>query len=116
MAKQTLTRLTDDLDGTEAVEEVIFAVRGTEYEIDLNAKNLAAFDKALEKFIKGARRVPHTRSTRAPRGSVRPRSKGSARKDNVAGIREWARAAGYEVSSRGRISATIREAYEAAQG
>ena len=29
-------------------------------------------------------------------------------------VREWARANGYEVSDRGRIPASVREAYDAA--
>jgi hypothetical protein len=114
LAKQTFTQLTDDLDGSEAVEEVTFTIRGTEYEIDLNAKNLAAFDKAFEKFIKSARVVPHARLLRST--TPRSRSKAPASKEDVGAIREWARASGYEVSNRGRISASVREAYEAAQG
>jgi hypothetical protein len=31
-------------------------------------------------------------------------------------VRTWAKENGYEVSERGRISAEIRDAYEAAQG
>jgi hypothetical protein len=114
LAKQTFTQLTDDLDGSEAVEEVNFAVRGVEYEIDLNAKNLAAFDKAFEKFIKSARVVPQARLLRST--TSRSRAKASTPREDVGAIREWARASGYEVSNRGRISASVREAYEAAQG
>jgi Lsr2 len=118
LARATITQLTDDLDGTEAVEEVTFTVRGTEYEIDLNAKNVAAFDKALERFIKAARTVRRARPSRTvatARSSSRSRSDRSTRRDNPTEIREWARSAGHEISNRGRISASIREAYRAAQ-
>jgi hypothetical protein len=35
-------------------------------------------------------------------------------RDQVQAIREWAKSAGYEVSSRGRISKAIQEAFDAA--
>ena len=109
MARQTIVQLTDDLDGSSAEESVSFALRGTEYEIDLNAKNVAALEKALEKFVVAGRRVAPARgrSTRPARTPVRASS---------SGVREWARANGYEVNDRGRVPAEIREAYEAAQG
>ena len=34
--------LTDDLDGSDADETIMFALDGGSYEIDLNAKNAAA--------------------------------------------------------------------------
>jgi Lsr2 len=113
LAKETITQLTDDLDGSEAIEEVAFAVRGVEYKIDLGAKNLAAFDKAFERFIKSARPV---HQARAPRGRAKARSNGAAAKGDVGAMRAWAAEAGYEVSSRGRIPGAIRQAYEAAHG
>jgi hypothetical protein len=35
-------------------------------------------------------------------------------RDQVQAIREWAKSAGYEVSTRGRISRAIQEAFDAA--
>jgi hypothetical protein len=113
MVKATVTQLSDDIDGGEAVESVTFALRGVEYELDLNAKNVAALEKALDRYVVAGRRVVHHR---APRGLVKRagrRSKASA-PGEVAAIREWALASGYEVSSRGRIPADVRAAYEAA--
>jgi hypothetical protein len=107
MARETIIRLTDDIDGTEAIEELTFALRGVEYEIDLNAKNLAALEKALDKFIGAGRKVPKARASRA--------TKSAARRPDVAAIREWAVASGYEVSSRGRIPGEILEAWDQAQ-
>jgi hypothetical protein len=113
MAKQTVTQLTDDLDGGEAVEELTFALRGVEYEIDLSAKNVSALEKALEKYITAGHRVVHHR---APRGTVKRSTKRSSPSGpgETALIREWALASGYDVSSRGRISADVRAAYDAA--
>jgi hypothetical protein len=111
MAKETFVQLTDDIDGGEAVEELTFALRGVEYEIDLSAKNVAALEKALERYIDAGHRVA---SNRGVRSSVK-RSNGSAPKEDLAAIREWARASGYEISSRGRIPAEIKSAYDSAE-
>lgn len=118
MARQTIIELTDDLDGSDAVETIAFAFRGITYEIDLNAKNAAAFDKALAKYIEAAHRVG---AGRRGVGASRGRSRGGRRSakrptDDVGSIREWARANGYQVSARGRISAEIRDAYAAVNG
>ncbi len=109
MAKETFVRLTDDIDGSEAVEELTFALRGVEYEIDLNAKNVAALEKALEKFVTAGRRV------RPLRAATR-RSTGTTPKEDLNALREWAKANGYRVADRGRVSAEVREAYAAANG
>ena len=117
LAKETTTHMTDDLDGSEAVEEVTFALRGVEYEVDLSSKNVAALDKLFEKYIKNARPVRHPRSPRGQaKGRGKARSNGAADKGDVAAIRAWASEAGHAVSARGRISGTVRDAYHAAQG
>jgi hypothetical protein len=111
VARQTIVQLTDDLDGTEADETISLGFRGVSYEIDLNAKNGAALEKALAKYLDVARRVSSTRSTR----TRATRRSGSNRGDGkVPAIREWARENGYQVSDRGRIAAEIRAAYDAA--
>jgi hypothetical protein len=109
MAKETFVQLTDDLDGSEAVEELTFALRGVEYEIDLNAKNAAALEKALEKFVVAGRKVSH----RAPR-SVGRRPSAATPKEDLVALREWAKANGYRVADRGRVSAEVRDAFHAA--
>jgi hypothetical protein len=106
MAQQTTVRLTDDIDGSEAVEAVTFGLRGVQYEIDLGAKNVAALEKALSRFVAAGRPVKPASSRRTARS-------GHTNGD-VGEIREWARANGYSVSSRGRIPAEVRSAYEAA--
>jgi hypothetical protein len=114
MAKQTIVQLTDDLDGSEAVEELTFALRGVEYEIDLNAKNAAALEKALDKYVAAGRRVGRPRAPRS--GSTRNvvrRSRAAAPKGDLSSIREWAAANGYPISSRGRIPGNVKEAYAA---
>lgn len=114
MAKETIVQLTDDLDGGEAAEELTFALRGVEYEIDLSAKNVAALEKALAKFVNAGRRVSRTSTTNRKARTPRGRKETNGAKQDVSAIRTWARDNGYEISNRGRISAGIREAYEAA--
>jgi Lsr2 len=47
VAQKVTVELEDDLTGGPADETVRFAVDGTGYEIDLSAKNAAAFGKLL---------------------------------------------------------------------
>ena len=47
MAKKTTVMLVDDLDGSQAEEQVSFAVDGRSYEIDLSAANVARLRDAL---------------------------------------------------------------------
>ncbi|GAA1488288.1 histone-like nucleoid-structuring protein Lsr2 [Brachybacterium sacelli] len=106
MARKTYVELVDDLDGGTAAETVSFAVDGVAYEIDLSEDNAVKFREELGGWVAKARRVGGRRS----RGTG-SRSAGS---NDSARIREWAREAGYEVPDRGRISGTIRKAYEEA--
>lgn len=114
MAKQTITRLTDDLDGTEAAATVRFGWDGVAYEIDLTAEHAAAFAAAIQPYRDAARPVGPVRRGRGGRaaadGSRRARSAGE-----LAAIRAWARGAGHPVADRGRIAATLIDAYHAAQ-
>lgn len=108
MARETIIRLTDDLDGSEAQETVTFGLRGAQYEIDLNPKNVAALEKAFSKYVDAGRRM------NTPRASVRgTRGGAAALKVDVGAIRSWARENGHEISDRGRIPSEVRSAYEA---
>jgi hypothetical protein len=113
MAKQMIVRLTDDLDGGEAIEEVIFAFRGVEYEIDLSAKNVVALEKALSRYISAGRRLSRRGATGL---KVRGRNGAISTNVDLSAIRAWGRANGFRVSSRGRVSADLRDAYSARQG
>lgn len=106
MASKTLIILEDDLDGGEATQTVQLGYQGAQYEVDLSDKNAEKLAKALEPFLEAGRRVGGRRRG-AARASVAADVSSSA-------IREWAITNGYEVSARGRVSAAIREAYEAA--
>ncbi len=99
--------ITDDLDGSGDAEPVSFGLDGTSYEVDLGPKNRAKLDKALAPFIEGGRRL-----RRRLAGGGQAAASGPS-VDNGA-IRAWAKAAGLQVSERGRISANVIRQYEAA--
>jgi len=107
--------MTDDLDGSEADRTVEFGLDGINYTIDLSEKNAGAFRKALEPFINAGTRVGRT-SVESRRGEGRSRAGAAARagRDKNRAIREWAISQGYRVSERGRIPASIVEAYNKA--
>lgn len=106
MAQKVNIVLVDDLDGSEASETVSFGLDGTSYEIDLNDRNAAALREALSGYIGHGRKVPA--------GSRRPARRTSAGASNTKEVRDWAKANGYDVSERGRVSAEIKAAYDAA--
>jgi hypothetical protein len=113
MATEIITRLVDDLDGRKAERTVEFSLDGHSYAIDLSKRNITALQKALQPFIDAARPMTITSATRRTR---RPPARNGSRnaKPNVATVRAWAREHGYEISSRGRLSAEVKAAYEAA--
>jgi hypothetical protein len=109
MAKQIITLLTDDLDGSEADRSVEFGLDGVNYTIDLSDKNAGKLRKALDPFLAVATRTGRGRiDVRPRRGATAPGRVG--REQNQA-IREWARKQGMKVSDRGRIPAEVLEAY-----
>lgn len=107
MAREIQVRLIDDIDQSSALRTVTFGFDGSNYEIDLSEKNIGRLTDLLSEFIDAGRKAS---------GSRKPSGKavgGSDRERNNA-IREWARSAGHAVSDRGRISAEIVQAYNAA--
>lgn len=108
MAKQTVVTeiLVDDLDGSPGERTVNFTWDGATYEIELSKKNAVAFERAVKPYVDAARRVRSTRSRRSL-------SSRTGKRDLTA-IRDWAARNGFDVSARGRIAATVIDAYEAA--
>lgn len=109
MAQKVQIVLIDDIDGSEAVETVSFALDGVSYEIDLSEEHARELRDSFARWVGHARRVSG-RASRGRRGGTAARTSSG----ESAAIREWARANGYEISDRGRIPANIRAAYEAA--
>ncbi|QCX82471.1 Nucleoid-associated protein Lsr2 (plasmid) [Streptomyces sp. YIM 121038] len=109
MAQKTIVITTDDLTGetSEEVSAHTFSLNGVTYEIDLTPENYDKLDAALRPFIEKGRKM----------GRVKKGTR--ARKTDISGpkpeeVRAWARGKGFEVNDRGRVSAQVMEAFEAA--
>lgn len=114
MAQQKRVELVDDLDGSIAVETVQFGLDGVHYEIDLSETNGIELRKNLTEFIEHARRLGREKTrSQGARNKPTPGKSLTARelRERTQAIRIWARAAGYEVSDRGRIPLQIVNAY-----
>ena len=109
MAQRVHVVLVDDIDGSDATETVAFGLDGSTYEIDLNEKNAAALREALAPYVGHARRSGGTRKAGGRRAAA-PAASGPT----AAEVREWARENGWDVPARGRVSAEVRSAYDAA--
>ncbi len=107
MAQRTIVFLEDDLGGGDADETLSFGLDGRSYEIDLSMKNASALRKSLEPYVAAARKAS-SRNGSASRGARASAGTGP----DAATLRAWAFENGYDVNSRGRVSAAIREAYE----
>lgn len=119
MARRIVHQLVDDLDGSVLEvgegETVLFSLDGVAYEIDLTDEHAAALRDTLAPYIGAARSVSSRSGARAAspaagRGSKRRRTG----QQDFGPVREWAKANGHQVSERGRVPASVLEAYEAA--
>ena len=106
MAQKIQVVLEDDIDGGEAAETILFGLDGVSYEIDLSEGNAARMRDALASWVGHARRV-------GGRKQSGTRAAGAKRSD-LDDIRAWGRANGYQISDRGRVSAEVMKAYDAA--
>ncbi len=104
MATKIAVMLEDDLDGGRADETVRFGIGGTEYEIDLSARNARALRAGLGPFVEHARK--------AGRGPRRRPARPASARERSSDIRAWAKAEGIAISDRGRIPASVVEQYE----
>lgn len=113
MARRIVHQLVDDIDGSVLGigegESIHFSLNGTAYEIDLTTENADALRAVFEPYISAGRRSSTASVSRG--GSPRKRASTSP---EIAAIRAWAQANGHAVSERGRIPATVVEAYRAA--
>lgn len=110
MAQKIQTLFIDDIDGGEAEGTVRFALDGSEYEIDLNARHTEELRSALGKYVTHARKIGGTARKGTARGSRR-----SSTVDTVA-VRAWAREQGIDIKDRGRVPSDIVAKYQAASG
>ena len=108
MAQKVEVHLEDDLDGGPAEHTVTFALDGKDYEIDPSTANAEKLREALRPFAEAGRKT--TRSS----GLRSTRTRASASDPDTAKIRAWAKENGHEVSDRGRIHQSVKDAYYAA--
>ena len=83
-----------------------------EYQTELCSKCAAKKDRAIEAVLQDMGMVRGTRSGSPRRTASQRRT--SDGDHSASDIRNWARENGIEVSEKGRISASVREQYEAA--
>ena len=111
MAQRVNVVLVDDLDGSDAVETVSFALDGVDYEIDLSEQHAGELRNALALYIGHGRRTGGRRRKSPSGGSAKSPAAGGP---SPSEIRAWARENGWDVPERGRVAADVREAYAAA--
>lgn len=115
MARRIVHQLVDDLDGTVLEvgegETVLFSLDGSAYEIDLTDENASALRAAFAPYVAAARPIGSSRSSGGAGGQRKRRRAGQ---QDYSAIREWAKQNGHQVSERGRVPASVIEAYEAA--
>ena len=115
MAKETVTRLIDDLDGGEAHETVTFGLDGHVYQIDLSTRNAKKLRSELASYVDHGTRVAG-RSAAGLRSATRGRGSAAADRQQNQAIREWAIRKGMAVAPRGRIKQEIVDAYHKSAG
>ena len=114
MAQKVIRQFIDDIDGSEAERTFTFAVDGTHYEIDLSSQNIKEFHEAIAGFVESARKVKASGPGRGAR-KTSPSSSGSGRsREQTQAVREWARQQGHSINDRGRIPASIQQAFDQA--
>jgi hypothetical protein len=110
MAQRVITQLVDDLTGEDIAEgkgeTVSFALDGHQYLIDLTTKNADKFRGLFQDYIAAGSKVGRRTGARGGRSQAGPSAKE---------LRDWARSQGLDVPDRGRIPASVREAFESAQ-
>ena len=124
MASRTI--LACDVCSGEPAEPTSVFASGRSYEIDLCARHAKALATALKPFLKvarsaggGAPRKSAAKKVAAKRAkkSTRPAKKASkarSRSNDVAEMRAWGQANGFEVATKGRLKPDVVAAYAAA--
>ena len=114
MAQKVIREFVDDIDGSEAERTFTFAIDGTHYEIDLSSQNIKEFHEAIAGFVESARKIKASGPGRRAR-TASPSTSGSGRsREQVQAVREWARQQGHSINDRGRIPASIQQAFDQA--
>lgn len=119
MATKTEVVYIDDVDGGPADETVELTYRDTAWTIDLSKAHVAELDKDIASWTQYAAKASgggrsHTATGSVPAGK---RHRASRADDEYnTRVREWAKANGVAVATRGRIPTAAVDAYKAANG
>lgn len=116
-----VTTLSDDLDGSDASQTLVFGWDGYVYEIDLNDDHAKELAETLDLYSKHAPRKLRTRlsvdsKNVVPSGKTPGGSRTPAQREESEKIRAWANRNGYTVSQRGRIPAAVVSDHQAHKG
>jgi hypothetical protein len=117
MAQRVQVLLVCDLhdEEVEGTETIAFGLDGSSYEIDVCDAHGGQLRDAFAPFVGAARRAGRSTLPAGQRRGVRGAGRSAAGAGHrVAEIRDWARKNGHQVNERGRIAATVLQAYEAA--
>ena len=116
MAQRVQVLLMCDLhdEEVEAKQTVAFGLDGASYEIDLCEEHADSLRDGFAPFVGAARKSKSDAQPRRAGGRSARSGADRSEKGKTAEVREWARANGHEVNERGRISAAVMKAYEAA--
>jgi len=108
----TLSRSSSGFRNEAQHRPVVILANGT-YEIDLSDEHAGELRTVLQHYADAGRRMGGTRRSTSARPKAQPTATPSAPAPDE--IRTWAQDQGLQVSTRGRISTKVREAYDAAQ-
>jgi hypothetical protein len=102
-----MTRLVDDLDGSDASQKILLGLAGEWRALDLSDENADALMKDLGRYWEAASPVRASSVTSAKRQS----GKAKAERDyDISMLREWAAEKKVDIPSRGRIAgATVAQ-------
>lgn len=107
--------MVDDFDGdSAATETVAFALDGVSYEIDLSHANASELRDTIRPWKQNGRQVGKPKPAAPPKRAKPATQMPRIDPSQARAIREWAAANGYPVSSRGKIPASVHEAFESA--
>jgi hypothetical protein len=117
VARETVVKLIDDIDGGTAEETVKFGLDGVTYEIDLSSKNADKLRNVLAPYLAKGTRADRRRAVTIGGRSASTRGRGAAaeREQNKA-IRTWALRKGIPVAPRGRIKQETVDQYHKEAG
>ena len=120
MAKTVKVILTCDLDHEVPVDDNVttieFSYEGNRYSIELCGDHSDEYHSWMQDYVAHAEPSGRgaSRARVAPAKSSGRRRTSTSASDELAAIRTWARENNLAISDRGRISQTIRDAYDAA--